>query len=121
MCGRQDGDEGLGQRLEAELCFIGGRLAQQVAADGPGRGQAVREVGEGSSSGAQQFPAFRDERDASRSAAEQRVAEVEFVGEHNEGVQLREGELGAVQRQGISDHARGCIRRICPAHLAFDA
>lgn len=91
-----------------------------AAADGPGRGQAGREVGECPPRGGQQFPAGGGERDPSRFAAEQRVAdpllqaadllaqrrlgdaqlrggaaEVEFLGEHDERVQLREGEFGA--------------------------
>ncbi|GGY49564.1 hypothetical protein GCM10010384_64610 [Streptomyces djakartensis] len=96
-------------------------MAGSAAANGPGGGQPVRKIGERPSRGGQQFEARWGEHDASWFAAEQRVAdlvfeaadllaqrwlgdaqaggrmaEVKFLGEHDEGVQLWEGEFGAL-------------------------
>lgn len=97
-----------------------------------GRDQAVGDVGEGAAGGGQEFPARRGEGDASRLAVEQRVAdlvlqapdllaqrrlcdaqsgggvaEVQFLGEYDEGVQLRQGQFGALHTpRGI----RPCLK-----------
>lgn len=94
--------------------------ARLAAADGAGGRQPVRQVGQDPARGGQQLPPGRGEGDAAGLAPEQRVAdlllqpadllaqrrlgdaeagggpaEVQFLGEHGEGVQLREGEFGA--------------------------
>lgn len=90
-------------------------------ADLAGRRQAVRDAGEGLPGGGKQFPASGGEGDVSRLAAEQRMAdlvlqapdllaqrrlgdaqaggraaEVEFLGEYDERVQLGKGKFGAL-------------------------
>lgn len=97
------------------------QTAGLAAADGPGRGQAVREIREGTPGGGQQFAACRSQGDAPRGAGEQRmadlvlqaadlltqrrlsdaqaggrVAEVQLFREYDEGVQLGQGEFGAL-------------------------
>jgi hypothetical protein len=97
------------------------QAAGPAAADFSGCDQAVREAGEGMPGSGQQFPARRGEVDAPWFATEQRVAdlvlqapnllaqwrlghaqagggaaEVEFLGEHDEGVQLPKGKFRAL-------------------------
>ncbi|GAB3907879.1 hypothetical protein GCM10027612_81570 [Microbispora bryophytorum subsp. camponoti] len=108
-----------------------------AAADSPRGGQPVGEIGEGAPGGGQQFATRPGQGDTSRLANEQRVthlvlqaadllaerrlgdaqarrgvAEVQLLGEHDEGVQLRQGSSGRSIRTEISGHAGRCIRRI---------
>lgn len=111
------GQHGQGQRGgEADP-----QTAGPAAADSPGRAQAVGEISEGPPGGGQELTAGRGEGDSSWFTGEQgvadlvletadllaqrrlgdaqtggRVAEVEFFGEHREGVQLRQGKFGAL-------------------------
>ena len=108
------------------------KAAGTAAADGPGCGQTVRQVGQCPPGGGQQFTAGSGEGDAPWGTREQRVAdlllqaadllaqrrlgdaqaggcvaEVEFLREHDEGMQLRQGKFGALH---TPRDIRSCIR-----------